>query len=213
MPGTRRRACSPWSSSGLASAARTAFKWRDGARFRRGPDADRPLLVGGRGLGCSSRSEGPTSRLAGCSWPWGPASPFGSHAPWPWKPAIGRRSDRPGRPPRRQPAEQRGRAYRPRDRLALCPGHDRAGPRIRRAMLGRVEISPVAARFRRSRGSSANHCTGVTWERDTIHNFMLRALVQMGEIAELKQRWSVFSSASRTSAATCTPPPCSTRFT
>ncbi len=36
------------------------------------------------------------------------------------------------------------------------------------------------------------HCTGVTWERDTIHNFMLRALVQMGEINELKERWSVF---------------------
>ncbi len=38
-----------------------------------------------------------------------------------------------------------------------------------------------------------DRCTGVTWERDTIHNFVLRALVQMGEVAELKQRWSVFS--------------------
>jgi eukaryotic-like serine/threonine-protein kinase len=36
------------------------------------------------------------------------------------------------------------------------------------------------------------HCTGVTWERDTIHNFLLRALVQMGEIRELHARWSVF---------------------
>ena len=36
------------------------------------------------------------------------------------------------------------------------------------------------------------HCKGVTWERDTIHNFLLRALVQMGEIRELKARWSVF---------------------
>ena len=37
-----------------------------------------------------------------------------------------------------------------------------------------------------------DQCTGVTWERDTIHNFMLRALVQTGEIRELKERWSVF---------------------
>ena len=36
-----------------------------------------------------------------------------------------------------------------------------------------------------------NHCTGVTWERDTVHNFVLWALVQMGEIAELKRRWTV----------------------
>ena len=36
------------------------------------------------------------------------------------------------------------------------------------------------------------HCKGVTWERDTIHNFLLRALVQMGELRELKARWSVF---------------------
>ena len=36
------------------------------------------------------------------------------------------------------------------------------------------------------------HCKGVTWERDTIHNFLLRALVQMGEIRELNARWSVF---------------------
>ncbi len=36
------------------------------------------------------------------------------------------------------------------------------------------------------------NCKGVTWERDTTHNFMLRALVQMGEIRELKAQWSVF---------------------
>jgi len=35
-----------------------------------------------------------------------------------------------------------------------------------------------------------NHCTGVTWERDTLHNFVLWALVQMGELAELRRRWS-----------------------
>ena len=36
-----------------------------------------------------------------------------------------------------------------------------------------------------------NRCTGVTWERDTVHNFVLWALIQMGEIAELKRRWTV----------------------
>ena len=36
------------------------------------------------------------------------------------------------------------------------------------------------------------NCKGVTWERDTTHNFMLRAMAQMGEIRELKAQWSVF---------------------
>ncbi len=36
-----------------------------------------------------------------------------------------------------------------------------------------------------------DRCTGVTWERDTVHNFTLWSLVQMGEIAELKRLWSV----------------------
>jgi hypothetical protein len=37
-----------------------------------------------------------------------------------------------------------------------------------------------------------DRCTGVTWERDTVHSFTLRALVQKGDIRELKGRWSVF---------------------
>ena len=37
-----------------------------------------------------------------------------------------------------------------------------------------------------------NRCTGVTWERDTVHNFLLWSLIQLGEIAELKRRWTVF---------------------
>jgi hypothetical protein len=36
-----------------------------------------------------------------------------------------------------------------------------------------------------------NHCTGVAWERDTGHNFSLWALWQMGQLAELKRRWTV----------------------
>jgi hypothetical protein len=33
-------------------------------------------------------------------------------------------------------------------------------------------------------------CTGVTWERDTLHDFVLWALFQRGELAELQRRWS-----------------------
>src|SRR5208283_1794200 len=36
-----------------------------------------------------------------------------------------------------------------------------------------------------------NHCTGVTWERDTVHCLALWALMQMGQIADLRRRWSL----------------------
>jgi len=35
-----------------------------------------------------------------------------------------------------------------------------------------------------------DHCTGVTWERDTLHDFVLWALVQRGDLVELGRRWS-----------------------
>ncbi len=55
-----------------------------------------------------------------------------------------------------------------------------------------------------------NHCTGVTWERDTVHNFVLWALMQLGELAELKRRWTVLYRESQERgdlyAATISPP-------
>ncbi len=60
------------------------------------------------------------------------------------------------------------------------------------ASLMRGEWKAARTVLEGAEGLFRQHCTGVTWERDTIHNFMLRALVQMGEIRELKERWSVF---------------------
>ena len=70
---------------------------------------------------------------------------------------------------------------------ALRNGRD--GPRLRLAHARRVEVRPDFPGPGRA-AFSANRCTGVTWERDTVHNFVLWALVQMGEIAELRRRWS-----------------------
>ena len=153
-------------------------------------DPDRSLLVGRGGavdVRADPRGRLPDSRPA--CWRCGPASRCGSPGPWRWKPDTG--------PP---PVRRRLRGSRAcsataeqiaqRDRLALCPRHDRDGARLRRAHARRLEdgTRPCSSRpnelFR-------DHCTGVTWERDTMHNFMLRALVQMGEIRELKERWSV----------------------
>jgi serine/threonine protein kinase len=36
-----------------------------------------------------------------------------------------------------------------------------------------------------------SQCTGVSWERDTAHNFLLWAVFQIGELAEFRRRWSV----------------------
>ncbi len=35
-----------------------------------------------------------------------------------------------------------------------------------------------------------DHCTGVTWERDTGQNFALWSLFQMGQVGELRRRWT-----------------------
>jgi serine/threonine protein kinase len=55
-------------------------------------------------------------------------------------------------------------------------------------MLG--EWQPAQTELDQADQMFRNQCTGVAWERDTVHNFVLWALVQMGDIAELKLRWS-----------------------
>jgi eukaryotic-like serine/threonine-protein kinase len=50
---------------------------------------------------------------------------------------------------------------------------------------------PAEAALARAEDIFRNHCTGVAWERDTGHTFMLRALFEMGRIAELGRRWTV----------------------
>ncbi len=42
-----------------------------------------------------------------------------------------------------------------------------------------------------------NRCTGVAWERDTIHNFALWALLQLGDLTELSRRWTILYRESR----------------
>jgi len=42
-----------------------------------------------------------------------------------------------------------------------------------------------------------NQCTGVAWERDTVQNFAFWALIQMGELVEVKRRWTVLFRESR----------------
>jgi serine/threonine protein kinase len=60
------------------------------------------------------------------------------------------------------------------------------------AALMNGEWQPARDALEGAEGIFRDHCTGVTWERDTIHNFLLRALVQKSDIRELKERWSVF---------------------
>ncbi len=42
-----------------------------------------------------------------------------------------------------------------------------------------------------------DQCTGVAWERDTGHNFALRALFEMGQIGEIGRRWTVLHRTAR----------------
>ena len=55
----------------------------------------------------------------------------------------------------------------------------------------RGQWKPAQAALDQAEQLFRNRCTGVTWERDTVHNFVLWALIQLGEVAELKRRWTV----------------------
>ena len=57
-------------------------------------------------------------------------------------------------------------------------------------MLGRWSLSRSA--LEHAETLFRNHCTGVTWERDTVTSLALWALMHMGRIAELKSRWTAF---------------------
>ena len=56
-------------------------------------------------------------------------------------------------------------------------------------MLGEWKTAQIS--LDRAEQTFRNHCTGVAWERDMLHNFVLWALLQLGELAELKRRWTV----------------------
>jgi hypothetical protein len=56
-------------------------------------------------------------------------------------------------------------------------------------LLGRWKLAQTS--FDDSESLLRNHCTGVTWERDTSRNLALLALLQMGKMTELKRRWSL----------------------
>ena len=56
-------------------------------------------------------------------------------------------------------------------------------------MLGQWKLAQSS--FDNAEALLRNHCTGVTWERDTIHSLALWALMHMGQITELKRRWSL----------------------
>jgi hypothetical protein len=59
------------------------------------------------------------------------------------------------------------------------------------AALMRGQWQMARARLEEADAIFCHHCKGVTWERDTLHSFLLRSLVQMGEIRELNARWSI----------------------
>jgi serine/threonine protein kinase len=56
-------------------------------------------------------------------------------------------------------------------------------------MVGRWKAAQLS--LDRADQTFRNHCTGVAWERATVQNFVLWALTQLGELAELKRRWTV----------------------
>ena len=152
-------------------------------------DADRPLLVGRRGA--EHVRADPRGRLPGPR----PADGPGGRRALPRRPRHGH-GGRPPRPSRACPRRtrsprswtrptpwRRGSTRRTRAGWSSwCAGSARscsAGWKAAEASLERAEVL-----FR-------DHCTGVTWERDTGQNFALWALYQMGEFAELRRRWTV----------------------
>jgi hypothetical protein len=58
-------------------------------------------------------------------------------------------------------------------------------------MLG--QWRPALASFDQSGSLFRQHCAGVTWERDTVNNLALLALMIMGRIGELKLRWTALT--------------------
>ena len=69
------------------------------------------------------------------------------------------------------------------------PGHYPLVRGVSGLMLGRWKQAQSS--FDHAETLLRNHCTGVTWERDTVHSLALWALMHMGQIAELKRRWSL----------------------
>ena len=70
-------------------------------------------------------------------------------------------------------------------RFAVPPRNDRHGSRSRALSCGQVEAR-ADARSMQAEQLFRNHAPESTWERDTVHNFVLWALIQRGEMAELQ---------------------------
>ena len=180
-------------TSPLSILAQTAWPQVPEARREPGPGdgAGEDRIFAGRrwrGFRCRSRSGGHASRRAGFSWLSRPANRCES-------PGLGdgsRTQATAGAPAGARVASLLEQAER------IAHEIDSAYAR------GMIEMVRGFAALMRGEWETARtvlegaellfrqNCKGVTWERDTTHNFMLRAMAQMGEIRELKAQWSVF---------------------